>query len=1085
MTISGSINYNPVADFQVPLAGSPTGAEAMRLCREASAFFERGLLRECVESFSGALRIEPRCRGAYYALAVCFAKAGQPDDALRFLESELELPVPHPRAAVMRGDLLQLQLRDRPAAEPQPPSSEQAGSPSPFTLFTMPKPFTGMIGIIQRNAIRSWLRLTPRPEVLLLGDEEGVREAAQEFGVRHLPQVSCNEHGTPQVNSIFETAQAHATNDLMSYINTDIILFDDFPRALALTAQGSSDFLMIGRRFDLDVWDELDFSLEGTDAALKERAQTEGFLHEPTGIDYFAFRRGLYRGVLPFAVGRTAWDNWLIWFAKKRGATLIDATRMAMIVHQEHDYNHVKGGVLKVWNGAEAQANRALAGADLLTIDASDYALQDGSLIPRDQASFLPSPSYADYGRLKVHEASVALSRGLNQECVDLLDYIEHLIEQKPRGLKLLRAQLALKQERLKEARAALLEELALFPDNTKAKGMLRFVDLALSKEEALPAASPQSCNCLFINTYYGAFLQNYYGRHPELKGAGYQAQLDSLTAECFGDSDFYSEGLKRQGWLAQDLIVNALPLQAAWAREHGFTGNEVQIVLEQIRTARPDVVYLQDLSLASRGFIEAIRPLTTLIVAQIASPVPEGAYLEGIDIIFSSFPHFVKRFRLSGITSYYQPLAFDPRVLKRTDEPARDIPVSFVGGISPNHGKGLQMLEAIAGAIPIDFWGYGAHCLAPGSPIASHHHGEAWGREMFTLLRRSRITVNRHIDVAEDAANNMRLFEATGCGALLITDFKENLGELFEIGSEVVAYRTPEECAALIRYYQEHPEEAEAIARAGQARTLRDHSYATRMEQSSLILKRHLREREDRERFAALDPATISYGHTKILESEIRPELVSAWQDRSIPEKQRGLVHHELQEMYHGGGPIIFPILADTLRPHLPPGAPVLEVGCASGYYSEILEYLLNRRLDYTGVDYSEAMIEMAKEYYPQAKFFAADGASLFFADRAFHTVISSCVLLHVPNYREHIFESARVADRFIVASRTPVCRKRPTQYLKKFAYGVETVELIFNEAELLQEFALNGFTLKQGTQYHSNEAADEYQATYLFQRG
>ena len=148
------------------------------------------------------------------------------------------------------------------------------------------------------------------------------------------------------------------------------------------------------------------------------------------------------------------------------------------------------------------------------------------------------------------------------------------------------------------------------------------------------------------------------------------------------------------------------------------------------------------------------------------------------------------------------------------------------------------------------------------------------------------------------------------------------------------------------------------------------------------------------------------------------------------------------------------------------------------------MLEYLLNRRIDYTGVDYSEAMIAMAREYYPKAEFFAADGASLFFADRSFHTVISSCVLLHVPNYREHVFETARVAREYVVAARTPVCRRRPTQYLRKCAYGVETVELVFNEAELLREFELNGFRLAGGEEYSGDADGDQYLVTYLLKR-
>jgi spore maturation protein CgeB len=94
---------------------------------------------------------------------------------------------------------------------------------------------------------------------------------------------------------------------------------------------------------------------------------------------------------------------------------------------------------------------------------------------------------------------------------------------------------------------------------------------------------------------------------------------------------------------------------------------------------------------------------------------------------------------------------------------------------------------------------------------------------------------------VAENNANNMRLYEATGVGALLITDRKDNLGELFEVGKEVVAYSSPEEAAEMIRYYIAHPEEARAIARAGQARTLRDHTYQRRMDEMAPVLERYL----------------------------------------------------------------------------------------------------------------------------------------------------------------------------------------------------------------------------------------------------
>jgi spore maturation protein CgeB len=110
----------------------------------------------------------------------------------------------------------------------------------------------------------------------------------------------------------------------------------------------------------------------------------------------------------------------------------------------------------------------------------------------------------------------------------------------------------------------------------------------------------------------------------------------------------------------------------------------------------------------------------------------------------------------------------------------------------------------------------------------------------MYQILHGSKVTVNHHGDVAP-YANNMRLFEATGVGALLVTDWKVNLHEMFEPGREVVAYRNPEECVELVQYYLEHDEEREAIARAGQERTLREHTYYHRMQELVEIIAKHL----------------------------------------------------------------------------------------------------------------------------------------------------------------------------------------------------------------------------------------------------
>jgi len=627
---------------------------------------------------------------------------------------------------------------------------------------------------------------------------------------------------------------------------------------------------------------------------------------------------------------------------------------------------------------------------------------------------------------------------------------------------------------------------------------MSMIIDLVKTAARASESAAPSSTSnlgssaksvgvnsCIFVNTYYPAFLDGIYTKAPSLATMSYQEQMIFLHSQFFGDSDFYSEGLKKAGWSAGDLIVNCVPLQQAWARENGFDGEGLALAVEQVRRIRPDIIYLQNLGLGTKEFISAVRPHTDLIVGQIAYPLPEEADLPGFDIIFSSFPHFVERFRSVGITAYYQPLAFEPRVLRSLTHFAykqRPIECSFVGGISPSHGKGYQLLEQLAGGLPIHFWGYGAETLSPESAIRRCHHGEVWGKEMFYLLGASKITINRHIDVAENHANNMRLFEATGCGALLITDHKDNLHELFEIGKEVVVYHSPEECIELVNYYLAHPEEAEKIAAAGQARTLRDHTYDKRMQQTAEILARHVRYRREKDEMVM--PSRISDSYQQLDQDKITHSLETAWMDPGIPLQQRALTQQLLDQMYHGAVATAFRILADIIRPYADHGIPMLEIGCASGYYYEVLEYLLNKQIAYTGVDYSQAMIDMARNYYPGASFLTADGACLPFPDRSFPLVVSGGVLLHTTDYVKHIAETARVAEKWIAVHRTPVCRTHPTTYFSKRAYGVETVELRFNEQELLNHFSRHGFELKQALVYENRPEHDEYEASYLLER-
>ena len=292
--------------------------------------------------------------------------------------------------------------------------------------------------------------------------------------------------------------------------------------------------------------------------------------------------------------------------------------------------------------------------------------------------------------------------------------------------------------------------------------------------------------------------------------------------------------GMEKAGLLTDELTVGEALLQSCWSGPDGFGG-----VAEMVAYHLPDVVYLHDLRLGTPQFLQAVRPSTRLI-AGFASGEEKWSDLSGYDLVFAASHSLSERLRAAGVRASWQPPGFEPQALKSVTVfpyDKRPVACSFVGGISPRHAGRVQLLEHLAATVPIDVWGYGADTLPAGSLIRKAHHGEAWGREMLYILGASRITINRHAGSARGHAGNGRLFEATGLGALLITDHHDNLGELFEIGKEILAYRSPGECEELVRHYLAHPEEAGAIARAGQQRTLRDHTCARRAEQTGSLL--------------------------------------------------------------------------------------------------------------------------------------------------------------------------------------------------------------------------------------------------------
>lgn len=232
------------------------------------------------------------------------------------------------------------------------------------------------------RALRSWLSVAPGVEVRLYGHADGAEEACNEIGVMYVPEVEVSPSGIPYFNSIVKHADRYAAYDIQVFLNCDIILTSSIARAVQ--AVPFPRFLMAGQRVDLP--EGVGITPNGCDWLtsvhdLARRGQAS--LHPPSGKDYFVFPRGLWEGMPPAVIGRAGYDDALLAFCLRREIPIVDATFDIVALHQGHNYAHVPGDRLEVWQGPDAMLNarshRGILRAAPLISDAQ-WTLRGGRL---------------------------------------------------------------------------------------------------------------------------------------------------------------------------------------------------------------------------------------------------------------------------------------------------------------------------------------------------------------------------------------------------------------------------------------------------------------------------------------------------------------------------------------------------------------------------------------------------------------------------------------------------------------------------------------------------------------------------------
>ena len=400
------------------------------------------------------------------------------------------------------------------------------------------------------------------------------------------------------------------------------------------------------------------------------------------------------------------------------------------------------------------------------------------------------------------------------------------------------------------------------------------------------------------ITNYYRSFLNEYYHRNSFIKEKSYNEQHQHLMSQLFGWSDFFVNHLSKVNVEAFEIVANASPLQNTWKNEFGVKSIGFDFLFDQIKYLQPTVLFFQDSLFCPTWLLKKIRAEISsvkLIVGWCCSPytIKHETNFNEYDLMFVCSPGFYQDFKNKGFNVYQVYHGFEDSILSKLkiNNQTKQNDFTFIGSLIPGdgfHEERAKLLKNIYNEniklnanvsyqldSPITYLqksiGYMSakllnniglnnivESITPLRKISQLQSFPKWlsfpikmknsfspsiyGKEMFEMISKSKICFNNHGEVAGNFACNIRLFETTGMGSVLLTDHKNNMQDLFEIDNEVVTYKNNGECVDKVKWLLDNPTETEKIAKNGQAKTLKTHQLKDRILNIHEIISSHLK---------------------------------------------------------------------------------------------------------------------------------------------------------------------------------------------------------------------------------------------------
>lgn len=363
----------------------------------------------------------------------------------------------------------------------------------------------------------------------------------------------------------------------------------------------------------------------------------------------------------------------------------------------------------------------------------------------------------------------------------------------------------------------------------------------------------------LILWKYYSEYLERFYEKYPQVINLPFVEHRKELFNDHFGWPADLNRYMNQRSIQTEFLIVNDELLQKKWAIENGFSsyskrGWEKEIAMEQIKSFYPDILWIGSMFDYFGDFVNSALPYCKKTITWISCDIPRDLDVSGFNILVTSHPHILKnRLHLFEKVLITKP-GFDPDILKKIGNTEKNYDVTFIGGITSAHKKRCETLAyLVENGINLQVFGilpelskYSKSMeiikFIPNSLYSSRkseetkhkkneqilksvYKGPVFGLDAYRILASSFMTVNAHGDVAKNYSGNMRMFESTGVGTCLITENHSNVNELFEPQKEILTYESKEDLLDLIKKMLKQKETILQIGKAGQKRTLKDHT--------------------------------------------------------------------------------------------------------------------------------------------------------------------------------------------------------------------------------------------------------------------